>query len=93
MKRKLTRGICLFAILAVLSLGVSAAADIAHNAGATAGTQADAKVEKTPPKKTMRPHSHAEEKTGFPQRAAEAMPDKPNATKDRTKHFHPRDGK
>ena len=41
----------------------------------------------------MRPHSHVEEKTGFAQKAPEAMPDKPNAANDRTKHFHPRDGK
>jgi len=50
-------------------------------------------VEKAAPQKKMRLHSHVEEKTGFPQKAPEAMPNKPNAAKDRTKHFHPRDGK
>jgi hypothetical protein len=34
-----------------------------------------------------------QEKTGIPQNVPEAMPDKPSAAKDRTKHFHPRDGK
>ncbi len=41
----------------------------------------------------MRPHSHMEEKTGVPQKAAVAMPDNPGAAQDRTRHFHPRDGK
>jgi hypothetical protein len=41
----------------------------------------------------MKPHSHVEEKTGMPQMAPEAMSGKQNAAKDKTKHFHPRDGK
>ena len=83
MKLKPTLATSLFAIMAVLSLNASAASD----------TPADAKVEKAAPQKKMRPHSHLEEKTGIPQNAPEAMPDKPNAANDRTKHFHPRDGK
>lgn len=83
MKLKPSLAASLFALMAALSL----------NAGAAADTPADAKVEKASPQKKMRPHSHVEEKTGFPQKAAEAMPDKPNAAKDKTKHFHPRDGK
>jgi len=83
MKLKPSLAASLFAIITALSL----------NAGATADTPADAKVEKAAPQKKMRPHSHVEEKTGFPQKAAEAMPDKRNAAKDKTKHFHPRDGK
>ena len=69
--------------MAVLTLNASAASD----------TPVDAKVEKAAPQKKMRPHSHVEDKTEIPQKAPEAMPDKPNAAKDRTKHFHPRDGK
>ena len=83
MKLKPTLAASLFALMAVLSLNASAAAD----------TSADAKVDKAAPQKKMRPHSHVEEKTGFAQKTPEAMPDKPNAAKDRTKHFHPRDGK
>ncbi len=83
MKLKPTLAASLFAIMAALSL----------NAGAAADTPADAKTEKAAPQKKMRPHSHVEEKTGFPQKAVEAMPGKPNAAKDKTKHFHPRDGK
>lgn len=83
MKLKPTLAASLFALMAALSLNVSAAAD----------TTADAKVEKAVPQKKMRPHSHVEDKTGIPQKAAEAMPDKLSAAKDRTKHFHPRDGK
>jgi len=73
----------LFALMAALSL----------NAGAASDTPAEAKVEKAAPQKKTRPHSHVEEKTGIPQKAPEAAPDKPNAAKDKTKHFHPRDGK
>ncbi len=93
MKLKPTLVASLFAITAALSLNASAASDSADSASAAADTPADAKVKKVAPAKKMRPHSHAEEKTGFPQKTPEAMPDKPNAANDRTKHFHPRDGK
>jgi len=92
MKLKPTLAASLFAIMAALAL----------NAGAAADPSADAKTEKAAPQmekaaaqKAMRPrpHSHVEAKTGFPQKAPEFAPDKPNAAKDRTKHFHPRDGK
>jgi len=83
MKQKPSLAASLFALMAALSL----------NAGAAADSPADAKVEKVAPKKKMRPHSHVEDKTGFPQKATAAMPDKPNAATDKTKHFHPRDGK
>lgn len=83
MKLKPSLAASLFALMAALSL----------NAGAAADVPADAKVEKVAPKKKMRPHSHVEEKTGFPQKAPEATPDKPNAAQDKTKHYHPRDGK
>ena len=83
----------LFAIMAVLSLNASAASDTPANASAASDTPADAKVEKAGPRKKMKRHSHVEEKTGFAPKAPETMPDKPNAANDRTKHFHPRDGK
>ncbi len=90
MKLKPTLAASLFAILAAFSLNAAAAVD----------TPADAKTEKFAPRmekaahqKKMRPHSHVEDKTGVPQKAPEATPDKPNAAKDKTKHFHPRDGK
>lgn len=83
MKLKPALAISLFAITAALSLGASAASD----------TPADAKAEKAAPQKKMKPHSHMEEKTGVPQKAPVAMADKPSAAKDKTKHFHPRDGK
>ena len=83
MKLKPTLAASPFAILAALSLNASAASD----------TSTDSTVAKAAPQKQMRPHSHVEDKTGIPQTAPEAMPDKPNAANDRTKHFHPRDGK
>lgn len=82
---KLTHALAasLFAITAALSLIAGAASD----------TAADRKTEKAASQKKMRPHSHMAEKTGIPQKAPVALLDKPNAAKDQTKHFHPRDGK
>jgi len=85
MKLKLTLAASLFAVIAALSLNASAVSDIPADA--------KAKVEKAAPHQAMRPHSHAEVKTGFSQKAPEAKPDKPSAAKDMSKHFHPRDGK
>lgn len=92
MKLKLTLAASLFAVIAALSLNASAAADAPAGAKTALNAGADAQPEKAA-HPTMRPHSHAEEKTGFPQKAPEAMPDKPNPAKDMSKHFHPRDGK
>lgn len=83
MKLKPTLAASLFAIMAALSL----------NAGAASDTPADAKGEKAAPQKKMRPHSHVEDKTGVLVKAPVAVRDKSNAAKDKTKHFHPRDGK
>jgi hypothetical protein len=93
MKLKPTLAASLFAIIAALSLNASAASGTPATTGAASDTPAYAKVEKAAPQKTMKPHSHVEEKTGFAPKAPEAMPEKPNAANDRTKHFHPRDGK
>lgn len=93
MKLKPTLTASLFAIMAALSLNAGAAADTSANANAASDTPAGPSAEKALPQKKMRPHSHVEDKTGIPQKAPEAVPDKPNAAKDRTKHFHPRDGK
>jgi len=78
----------LFALMVAVSFNASAAAD----------NPADTSVDKaTPPKvatqKKVKHHSHVEEKTGVPQKAPETMLDKPRADKDKTKHYHPRDGK
>lgn len=78
MKWPMTFATGLLAIMAALAL----------SACATSNTITDAE---SPTR--MRPHSHVEEKTGVPQRVPDAMSDKPNAYYDRTKHFHPRDGK
>ena len=93
MKLNPTLAAGLFAITAALSLNASAASDTLSNASAAADIPADAKVEKAAPPMKMKPHSHVTEKTGFAPKAPEAMPNKPNAANDRTKHFHPRDGK
>ena len=77
----------LFAAIAALSMGAQAASDSDKAAEAkapAAGVQADKKV---------KPHSHKEEKTGMPQKVADSKTAKPDPTKDKNRHLHPRDGK
>lgn len=87
----------LFAAIAALSMGAQAASDTekaTETKAPAAGVQADKKV---------KPHSHMEEKTGIaPQASAaattgakadKAQASKPRIDKDKSKHFHPRDGK
>jgi len=85
MKLKLSLAASLFALIAAL------------NAGAATDTPADRALEKAAapaaPAKKVKPHSHVEEKTGVAQKAPEAKADKPDASKDMSKHYHPRDGK
>lgn len=71
-------------IAAVLFAGVVYADDKAA-APKAAEAQAD--------KAAAKPHSHVQEKTGMPQSMPEAKADKPNAAKDKSKHYHPRDMK
>ena len=78
MKLQPTLAASLLAIMAALALSACATPNILADAG---------------PQTKMRPHSHLEEKTGIRPDAPVALPDKPNAAYDRTKHFHPRDGK
>lgn len=93
MKLNSTFAVSVFALVAALSLNAGAASGTPANTGAASVTPADAKAEEAAPHKTMKRHSHVEEKTGFAPKAPEAMPEKRNAANDRTKHFHPRDGK
>lgn len=60
--------------------------------GFAAGAAEVAKTDKTgaTPAKM---HSHVEEKSGVPQKRAAANPAKPDPTKNRALHLHPRDGK
>ena len=87
MKLKAILPAALFAATAFLSLGAQAASD------ADKAAEAKAPVATTPAVKRMKAHSHVEVKTGVPQKEPEAKADKPNAAKDQSKHFHPRDAK
>jgi hypothetical protein len=49
-----------------------------------------AEMKAAQPAKDAMPHSHVQEKTGVPQKAPTAAPDK-KAAQDKTKHYHPRD--
>lgn len=44
-------------------------------------------------KSAAKPHSHVQEKTGMPQSMPDAKANKSNTAKDKSKHYHPRDGK
>lgn len=44
-------------------------------------------------KAAAKPYSPVQEKVGMPQSMPDAKVEKPNAAKDKSKHFHPRDGK
>lgn len=56
---------------------------------AAAPKAAEAKADKA----ATKPHSHVQEKTGVPQSMPDPKADKPNAAKDKSKHYHPRDMK
>ena len=82
----------LFAAISALSMGAKAAADT--------DKAAEAKTPATGMEvgKKVKPHSHVEEKTGMPQQmppaaTSEGKSAKLKADKDKSKHFHPRDGK
>jgi hypothetical protein len=83
----------LFAAMASFAFNVSAVADTPAAAMAVPDASAPAKSEKAAHPLKMGPHSHAEVKTGVRQRTPEATPEKSNPATDRTRHFHPRDGK
>lgn len=83
---------------ALLSLTAHAASDTPTDAKSDAGTSQEQR------KSNVRPHSHLEEKTGIvTKKSDEKKPDeptsdkpkakKPNPYTDKSKHFHPRDGK
>lgn len=85
MKLQSVLSAALFAAVAALSLGAQAAdADKAPPA-------AEMKADKGA--MAAKPHSHVQEKTGVPQQAPAAAPGSQHASKDKTKHYHPRDGK
>jgi hypothetical protein len=83
MKLKPALAASLFALMAALSLNASAAAD----------TPANTKVEKAAPQKHLRPDFRYEEKAALVQKARQVMPDKLYVANDKTKDYHPRDGK
>lgn len=58
--------------------------------------QADTTQAEQPAAKKMQPHSHMQERLGVPpqeKKSDDSKPGKLRADKDRTKHYHPRDGK
>lgn len=97
MKLLSTLSMSLIAAIGALSMGAQAASDTDKAAEARAPASAVQSDKKT------RPHSHMEEKTGVPpqtssapatdDRSVKARAGKPPIEKDKSKHFHPRDGK
>ena len=76
-------------IAAVLFAGTTMTGFVFADEKAAAPKAAEAQMDKT----ASKPHSHVQEKTGMPQSMPDAKADKPNAAKDKSKHYHPRDGK
>ncbi|WP_310449515.1 hypothetical protein [Sulfuritalea sp.] len=87
MKVKTIVAVSLFTAIAALSGAGFAASDTDK----AAEVKAPAANEQTG--KKVKPHSHMEEKTGMPQKVADSKAAKPDPAKDKSKHFHPRDGK
>jgi hypothetical protein len=95
MKRNISLATSLFAIAAAFSMNATAASD------ATADANAEASAQQPGAKKKVKSHSHMKEKLGVttkaepaPQAALDAStPAKKNPARDKSKHFHPRDGK
>lgn len=87
MKLKSTLAASLFAALAALVMSAQAAPDIDK------ATAVKAPASEMQGEKKMRPHSHVEAKTAVPQNTPGAKSDKPNPAKDKSRHYHPRDGK
>jgi len=84
----------LSSLLLVTAASMSFSAYAATDADKTQATEAQ--TEKPAVKaKMMKSHSHMLEKTGVPQTmpAGDATEGNPNAAQDKSKHFHPRDGK
>ncbi len=89
MKTKSIFAVTLLALATALSLSVRAAET--DKASTTATSEAQA--QKPAAKKQMKPHSHVEEKLGISPAPPEQTANPSNAANDRSKHYHPRDGK
>lgn len=88
MKLKTTVVTSLFAIGTLFSIGAVAASD--------AEKTAEEKPATTETKKKIKPHSHVEAKGGPAPTVSESKTDKADKAdpaKDKSKHYHPRDGK
>ena len=91
----------LFAVL-LLATSVSLSAAALAADGEKPAAAAPGAMSTTPAAKKLKPYSHMEEKggtipasasTGAEKKADAPTSDKPRIDKDRSKHFHPRDGK
>lgn len=92
MQRRTSLSAVMLVLATAFSLNACATSDTPPTPQAGVGTV------NAEPQKTMRPHSHLEEKLGqMPQSEATKQDAttaaKPNPATDRSKHFHPRDGK
>ena len=76
-------------IAAVLFAGTTMTGVVFADEKAVAPKAGEAKMDKDAGK----PHSHVQEKTGMQQSMAKTRTDEPKAAMDRSKHYHPRDGK
>ena len=83
MNLKTTAIASLFAIGALISMGVSAASE----------KSTESKPAASEVKKKVKPHSHVEEKGGVVSSGNKQHDEKSDPANDKKKHLHPRDGK
>lgn len=81
MKLKSVFALTLYALMAAVPISAVAAPD------------ADTNATKAADPKVVTPHSHLTEKTGIAPKLPIAAPAGVRADLDKTRHFHPRDGK
>lgn len=80
-------------ILAATLLAIGALTSIGAIAASDAEKAAEEKPADTPTTKKAKPHSHVEEKGGIVPKTTGQQAAKTNAAEDKSKHYHPRDGK
>ena len=85
--------VVLFSTLTILTSSALAATEPDKATPAPASTVADQPTKASQAVKSPEAHSHLQEKLGYTPKPAKAAPTKPNAAEDRSKHYHPRDGK
>ena len=93
MQKKLLPTVVLFSTLTILTSSAMAATEPDKAAAMPASAVADQPHKANSAAKSPAVHSHLQEKLGYAPKPVNEAPTKMNAAEDRSKHYHPRDGK